>query len=85
MPSVTVNKTQCLLADGYLAPAEGALVDSAVKATLSWDTTCFGRDSGSLDVFLYAQNSSSLLLPVHSWRSVPAEKSSTSVKLVPHW
>lgn len=75
-----MNKTQCLLADGYLAPAEGALVDSAVNTTLSWDTTC-----GSLDVFLYAQNSSSLLLPVHSWRSVPAEKSSTSVKLVPHW
>lgn len=50
---------------------------------MSWDKSCF--QSTSLDLYLYALNSSSLLLPIHGWRSIPADKGQTSVKLAPSW
>ncbi len=79
-----MNTADCLRGKGYVKPAAGDVVDSAQPITISWEPSCFQNTSG-LDIYLYAPQLSSAILPIHGWRNFPVGEGTQNVKLQPKW
>ncbi|KAK0548115.1 hypothetical protein OC846_001073 [Tilletia horrida] len=76
-----VNASACRAGALYVAPAAGAVVDSAQLLTIEWNKDCL-TDQSNIDIYVINPGATT---PLAGYRNIPAGRGSYQIQLHPYW